>query len=83
MQRLFETNTNQATDALPDSADARIVFTGAPYIVYEQFKLDVNFRTYLKGALISERALRTGIKPIPYQKSFELVAGTESRVVNF
>ena len=27
--------------------------------------------------------LRTGIKPTLYQKSFELVAGTESRVVNF
>ena len=27
--------------------------------------------------------LRTGIKPTPCQKSFEFVAGTESRVVNF
>ena len=30
----------------------------------------------------SEHVLRTGIKP-PYQKSFELVHGTESRVVDF
>ena len=83
MQRLFETNTNQATDVLPDSVDTSIVFTGAPYIMYKQLKLDDNFRRYLLGTLISEHVLRTGIKPIQYQKSFELVAGTESRVVNF
>ena len=83
IQRLFEANTNQATDALPDSVDGSIVFTGAPYIMYKQFKLDNNFRTYLKKTLISEHVLRTGIKPTPYQKSFELIASTESRVVNF
>ena len=33
--------------------------------------------------MLSEHVLRTGIKPTPYQKSFELVSGTESRVVNF
>ena len=47
-QRLFEANTNQTTDALPDSVDGSIVFTGAPYIMYKQFKLENNFRTYLK-----------------------------------
>ena len=35
MQRLFEANTNQATDALPGSVDASITFTGAPYIMYK------------------------------------------------
>ena len=83
MQRLFESNVNQARNALPTSVDVSIVFTSAPYIMYEQFKLDDNFRTYLEGTLISEHVLRTGIKPAPRQKSFELVAGTESRVVNF
>ena len=32
--------------------------------------------------MLSERVLRTGIKPTLYQKSFELVIGTESRVLN-
>ena len=32
--------------------------------------------------MLSERVLRTGIKPTLYQKSFELVIGTESRVFN-
>ena len=45
MQKFFETNINQAADALPRTVDADIVFTSAPYIMYEQFKLDDNFRT--------------------------------------
>ena len=34
MQRLFETNKNQATNALPTSVDTSIVFTSALYILY-------------------------------------------------
>ena len=33
--------------------------------------------------MISEHGFTTGIKPTPYQKSFELVTGTQSRVVSF
>ena len=51
--------------------------------MYKQFKLDNNFRTYFEGTLISEHVFRTGGKPIPYQKSLELVRGIQSRVVNF
>ena len=51
--------------------------------MYEQFKLDGNFRTYLKGVLLSEHVLRAGIQATPYQMFFELVAGTESQVVKF
>ena len=80
MQKLFETNRNQTADALPRTVDAD---TSAPYIMYEQFKLDNNFRTYLEGVMLSEHVLGTGIKPTPYQKSFELVSGTESRIANF
>ena len=67
MQKLFETNKNQTTDALPRTVDADIVFTSAPYTMYEQFKLVDNFRTYLEGVMLSEHVLRTGIKPTPYQ----------------
>ena len=83
MQKLFETNRNQKADALPGTVDADIVFTSVPYFMYEQFKLDDNLRTYLEGAMLSEHVLRTGMKPTPFQKSFELVSGTESRIVNF
>ena len=55
----------------------------APYIMYKQFKLDDNFRTYLERVMLSEHVLRTRIKPMPYQNSFELITDTESRIVNF
>ena len=83
MQKLFETNFNQNANALPRTVYADIVFTEALYIMYEQFQLDENFKTYLKGTMQSEHMLRIGIKPTPYQKSFELVTSTEYRVVGF
>ena len=83
MQKLFETNLNQKADALPRTEDADIVFTGAPYIIYEQFQLDDSFKTYLEETMQSEHVLRTRIKPEPYQKLFRLVNGTESRIVYF
>ena len=51
MERLFETNVNQNEGALPCSVDADIAFTGAPYIIYKQFKLVYNVKTCLKGRL--------------------------------
>ena len=83
MQKPFETNINQSTDALPASVDADVVFTGATYILYEQLQLDDSFKTYLEGTMQSEHVLRMRIKPTSYQKSFELARGTESRVVDF
>ena len=83
MLRFSETNENQGTNALPTSVDASNIFTSAPYILFEQFKLDDNFRTYIEGTMISEDVLRTGIEPTPYQKPFKLVTGTQSRVANF
>ena len=72
MRKLFVTNSNQSMDASPGSIDADVVFTGVPYIMSKQFQLGDNFKTYLEGTL-----------PTPYQKWFELVRGTESRVVGF
>ena len=83
MQKLFETNTNQSTDALPTDVDADVVFTGVPYIMYKQFQLDDNSKTYLEGTMQSKHVLRTRIKPTPYQKLFELVRSIEFWVVDF
>ena len=83
MQRLFEANINQTAGALPRTVDAEIILTSAPYIMYEQFELEDNFRTCLEGTLLSEHVLGTGIRATAYQKSFELVARTESQVVEF
>ena len=68
MQKLFKLNVSQNVDALPRTVDADIVFTRAPYIMHEQFQLDDNLKTYLKGTVQSEYVLRTGFKPTPYQK---------------
>ena len=81
IQRLFETNFNQNANALPRTVYADIVSTEVLYIMYEQFQLDENFKTYLEGTMQSEHMLRIGIKPTPYQKSFELVTSTEYRVL--
>ena len=43
MQRLFETNLNQAADVLPRTVDEEIIFTSTPYIMYEQLTLDDNY----------------------------------------
>lgn len=51
--------------------------------MFEQFKLDDNCRTYLEEVILPEHVLRTGIKPTPYQKSFELASVTESKVADF
>ena len=84
MQRLFEANTNLGAAAgLPDTVDAKIILKSTPYLLYTQFKLDTNFRNYLETALVSESKLRTGIQKTPYQKSYELIAGTQSRTINF
>ena len=84
MQRLFETNTNLGAAAgLPDTIDAKIILKSTPYLLYTQFKLDTNFRNYLETALVSESKLRTGIQKTPYQKSYELIAGAQSRTINF
>ena len=84
MQRLFEANTNlDAAAGLPDTVDAKIILKSTPYLLYTQFKLDTNFRNYLETALVSESKLRTGIQKTPYQKSYELIAGAQSRTINF
>ena len=82
-QRLFETNANQANNALPDSVNAKIILTSTPYILYEQFKLEKNYRTYLEGIMISNNVLGTGIQLIPYQKHYEMVRGSQSITVTF
>ena len=51
--------------------------------MFEKFKLDDNYRAYLEGVIISNHVFRTEIKTTPYQKSYELVTGSQSRTVTF
>ena len=51
--------------------------------MYDQFKLEDNYRTHLEGIMISNNILRTGIQVTPYQKSYEMVRRSQSRTVTF
>ena len=48
---------------------AKMILTATLYLLFEQFKLDYNYRTYLEGIIISNKVLRTEIKKTPYQKT--------------
>ena len=88
--KLFESKaklanrTGGAAAALPTTdPDAKVYFSSTPYIQYETFKLNDTFDAYLRKALQSKRVLRTGIKPSPYQKTYEINTGTQSAVIEF
>ena len=86
--KLFESKakladrTGGAAATLPATdPDAKVYFSSTPYIQYETFKLNDTFDAYLRKALQSKRVLRTGIKPSPYQKTYEINTGTQSDVI--
>ena len=84
MQRLFESKTNRtATASYPTSVDAKIILESTPYLLFYQFSLEDTYRAYFERAMISNQVLRTGIKYSPYQKSYELVAGSQSKTFTF
>ena len=90
LSKLFESKAKLANKAGGDAADlpitdpdANIYFNSTPYIQYELFKLNDTFDAYLRKAIQSKRVLRTGIKPMPYQKSYEVNVGTQFNVVEF
>ena len=49
------------------------------YLLYYQFDLDDVYRMYFESAMVSENLLRTVIRKTPLQKSYELVAGAQSK----
>ena len=88
LSKLFESKAKLANKAgggaadLPTTdPDANIYWNSIPYIQYELVKLNDTFDAYLRKALQSKRVLRTGIKPTPYQKSYEVNVGTQTNVV--
>ena len=84
MSRLFKSKTNLAKDAdYPDTADAKIILDSALYLLFHQFSFEDTYRAYFEGAMISNQILRTGLKFSPYQKSYELVAGAQSKTFTF
>ena len=78
------TNANdygQATS--PGTPDAQNIFSKAPFVQYKQILLSKNFRQYLETTMLSSKVLRMGIEKTPYQKTYELQAGSQEFTVNF
>ena len=63
--------------------DPNVYFHAIPYLQYEQIKVNDTFNKYITKAIQSKRVLRTGIKPTPYQKSYEINVGSQSHVAEF
>ena len=80
MKKLFESKKRVATIG---ATDAKIIFTKAPFIQYEQFLLDKNFRQYLETIMVSKKILRMGVQKTPIQKTYEISAGSDSINVDF
>ena len=52
IKKLFESKKKVTAIGAPD---AKIIFTKAPFIQYEQFLLDKTFRQYLETIIISKK----------------------------
>ena len=65
------------------SLDAKIIFTKAPFIQYEQILLDKNFRLHLKTVMVSKKILRMGVQKTPIQKTYKILVGPNSINIDF
>ena len=52
MKRLFESRKVLAAGTAITAPDAKVIFTKALFIQYEQILLDKNFRQYLKTIMV-------------------------------
>ena len=90
LSKLFESKAKLANKTTGAAADlpttdpgANVYWNSIHYIQYELVKLNDTFDAYIRKALQSKRLLRTGIKPTPYQNSYEVNVGTQTNVVEF
>ena len=80
MSKLFELRKKVAAITAPD---AKIMFTDSPYIQYEQFRLNKNFRQYIEIIMTSSKMLRIGIQKTPFQKTYKIANGAQSFNTDF
>ena len=65
------------------SPDARIIFTKALFIQYEQILLDKNFGQYLETLMVSKKILHMGAQKTPIEKTYEINIGQDSKALTF
>ena len=83
MKRLFESRkVHGSTVAIP-APNAKIKFTKAPFIQYEQILLDKNFRQYLETIMASKKILRMGAQRTPIQKTYGINTSQDSLNIDF
>ena len=70
-------------NAVIPSLDAKIIFTKAPFIQYEQLLLEKNFRQYLETIIVSKRILHMEAPKTPIQKTYEIGFGQHSINIDF
>ena len=80
MKKLFESK-KQVTAI--GASDAKIIFTKAPFLQFEQFLLDKNFRQYLETILVSKKCLRMGDQKARIQKSCKMSVGSDTINADF
>ena len=66
MKNLFESKKKVNAIGMPE---AKIILTKAPFIQYEQFLLDKNFRQYIETIMISKKVLRMGVQKNTHSKN--------------
>ena len=80
MRQLFESKKKENAIGAPD---AQAVFVRASYLHYEQILLTKNFRQYLEIIMLSSKVWKMGIQKTPYQKMYELPAGSQEFTMDF
>ena len=62
---------------------AKTVWHDAPFLQYEQIRLNGNLRQYLETSLIVHKVFRMEIQKTSFQKSYELTIGAQSYTVEY
>ena len=79
MNKLFESKKQLTAITAPD---AHIIWHHTPFMQYEQFSLNDNFRQYLKRNILSKKVFHMEIQKTS-QKSHELPTGAQSYTFEF
>ena len=83
MKKLFQSRKVLATGTAIPMADAKIIFSKAPFIQYEQILLDKNFKQYLETIMVSKKILRMGAQRTLIQKTYEINVRQDSLDIDF
>ena len=81
--KIYESKKVLAANSALPSPDAKIIFTKAPFIQYQQLLLDKNFRQYLETVMVSKKILRMGAQKTLIQKTYEISTGQDSFNIDF